>query len=138
MQPLSPSMQWNTALRRKHPARCSNTQISVIDQYQHNYGFKTFSMVRRVSSKAWYEYHNGCAGTQDKARVQVSGGNTETGAVSIIKHRCIRVRIQCIRHMHTMRTHSHTHRRTHIYTLAHTPWPHTNTHRRTQVCTDNR
>ncbi|KAF5836496.1 hypothetical protein DUNSADRAFT_5882, partial [Dunaliella salina] len=34
---------WNTALRRKHPARCIDNQVSILDQYQHNFGFKSFT-----------------------------------------------------------------------------------------------
>lgn len=43
---LCSCLQWNTALRRKHPARCQDMQVSILDQYQHNHGFKTFSPVR--------------------------------------------------------------------------------------------
>lgn len=37
---------WNTALRRKHPARYADMSVSLLDQYQASNGFKSFPPVR--------------------------------------------------------------------------------------------
>lgn len=36
---------WNTALRRKHPARYEDLRVSVLDRYQVTAGFKKFPLV---------------------------------------------------------------------------------------------